>query len=107
MRARMILLVLCLSALPALGLAQHTHQFEIGAFASFTRYDRAFSLDNQIGGGGRLASSSTRPPASKSMGGIKNPAPTPGAPPPPSARAGPSLPPTMATNHTPSITSAD
>src|SRR6266566_4007377 len=54
MRARMILLVLCLSAVPALGLAQHTHQFEIGAFASFTRYDRAFKLDNQIGGGGRL-----------------------------------------------------
>ena len=54
MRARMILLVLCLSAVPALGLAQHTHQFEIGAFASFTRYDRAFNLDNQIGGGGRL-----------------------------------------------------
>jgi len=50
----MILLVLCLSAVPALGLAQHTHQFEIGAFASFTRYDRAFNLDNQIGGGGRL-----------------------------------------------------
>jgi outer membrane protein OmpA-like peptidoglycan-associated protein/opacity protein-like surface antigen len=54
MRARMILLVLCLSAVPALGLAQRTHQFEIGAFASFTRYDRAFKLDNQIGGGGRL-----------------------------------------------------
>ena len=54
MRARMILLVLCLAAIPALGLAQHTHQFEIGAVASFTRYDRTFNLDNQIGGGGRL-----------------------------------------------------
>ena len=54
MRARTTLLVLSLSAVPALCLGQHTHQFEIGAFASFTRYDRAFSLDNQIGGGGRL-----------------------------------------------------
>jgi outer membrane protein OmpA-like peptidoglycan-associated protein len=54
MRARTTLLVFCLSALPALCIGQHTHQFEIGAFASFTRYDRAFGLDNQIGGGGRL-----------------------------------------------------
>src|SRR3982075_3242624 len=54
MRARTTLLVLSLSAVPALCIGQHTHQFEIGAFASFTRYDRAFSLDNQIGGGGRL-----------------------------------------------------
>jgi outer membrane protein OmpA-like peptidoglycan-associated protein len=54
MRARTTLLVFCLSAVPALCIAQHTHQFEIGGFASFTRYDRAFNLDNQIGGGGRL-----------------------------------------------------
>ena len=54
MRARTILLVLCLVAAPALCVGQHTHQFEIGAFGSFTRYDRAFNLDNQIGGGGRL-----------------------------------------------------
>jgi outer membrane protein OmpA-like peptidoglycan-associated protein len=54
MRARTIELVLCLVAIPALSAAQHTHQFEIGAFGSFTRYDRAFSLDNQIGGGGRF-----------------------------------------------------
>jgi len=54
MRARTILLVLCLIAVPVLCVGQHTHQFEIGAFGSFTRYDRAFSLDNQIGGGGRL-----------------------------------------------------
>jgi outer membrane protein OmpA-like peptidoglycan-associated protein len=53
MRARMSLLVLALAAVPPLA-AQRTHQFEIGAFASFTRYDRAFNLDNQIGGGGRL-----------------------------------------------------
>ena len=54
MRARMILLVLCLVAVPALCVAQHTHQLEIGAFGSFTRYDKAFNLDNQIGGGGRV-----------------------------------------------------
>jgi outer membrane protein OmpA-like peptidoglycan-associated protein len=54
MRARTTLLVFCLSAVPALCIGQHTHQFEIGAFGSFTRYDRAFGLDNQIGGGGRL-----------------------------------------------------
>jgi outer membrane protein OmpA-like peptidoglycan-associated protein len=54
MRARMIVSVACLIVVPALCVGQHTHQFEIGAFGSFTRYDRAFGLDNQIGGGGRL-----------------------------------------------------
>src|ERR1051325_46212 len=59
MRARMILgagapLVLGLLSVPTLCVGQHAHQFEIGAFASFTRYDRAFNLDNQFGGGGRL-----------------------------------------------------
>src|SRR5438552_16563161 len=34
--------------------AQHRFQFEIGGFASFTRFDRALLLDNQIGGGGRI-----------------------------------------------------
>src|SRR5437773_10050368 len=38
------------SALPA----QHAHQFELGAFGSYTRYDRALGLDNQLGGGARL-----------------------------------------------------
>jgi outer membrane protein OmpA-like peptidoglycan-associated protein len=54
MRARTLLLLLCLNVVPVLCVGQHTHQFEIGAFGSFTRYDRAFQLDNQIGGGGRL-----------------------------------------------------
>jgi outer membrane protein OmpA-like peptidoglycan-associated protein len=53
MRTRMTLAVLALAAVPTLT-AQRAHQFEIGAFGSFTRYDRAFNLDNQIGGGGRL-----------------------------------------------------
>src|SRR2546429_5256759 len=34
--------------------AQRAHQFEFGAFGSFTRYDKVFNLDSQIGGGGRL-----------------------------------------------------
>src|SRR6266481_1842080 len=54
MRARTPLLLLCLNAVPALCVGQHTHQFEIAAFGSYTRYDRAFMLDKQIGGGGRL-----------------------------------------------------
>ena len=54
MRARTTLLVFYLSAVPALCIAQHTHQFEIGGFGSYTRYDRAFVLAKQIGGGGRL-----------------------------------------------------
>jgi outer membrane protein OmpA-like peptidoglycan-associated protein len=55
MRARMTLVVLAIAAVTTAPLAaQRAHQFEIGAFGSFTRYDRAFNLDNQIGGGGRL-----------------------------------------------------
>src|SRR6476659_1955340 len=54
MRTRTPLLLACLYTVPALCAGQHTHQFEIGAFGSFTRYDQAFNLDNQIGGGGRL-----------------------------------------------------
>src|SRR5437762_11325578 len=38
------------SALPA----QHAHQFELGAFGSYTRYDRAFGLEDRAGGGARL-----------------------------------------------------
>jgi hypothetical protein len=34
--------------------AQHAHQLEIGGFASYSRYDRAFGLEKQLGGGGRL-----------------------------------------------------
>src|SRR2546425_9421515 len=35
-----------------LGAPQRAHQFELGAFSSFTRYDRAVNLGNQIRGGG-------------------------------------------------------
>ena len=36
--------------------AQHQFQFEFGGFAAYTRFDRAFQLENQIGGGGRIGS---------------------------------------------------
>jgi hypothetical protein len=34
--------------------AQHAHQLEFGGYGMYTRYDRAFELNNQFGGGGRL-----------------------------------------------------
>ncbi len=34
--------------------AQHAHQVELGGFGTYTRYDKAFQLDNQFGGGGRV-----------------------------------------------------
>jgi len=55
MRARTTLLVFWLTAVPTLCIAQHTHQFEISGFGSYTRYDRAFSLAKQIGGAGGSA----------------------------------------------------
>src|SRR5260370_16004559 len=53
MRARTLLAVACTVATASLA-AQHAHQFEFGAFGSYTRYDRAFALSNQFGGGARL-----------------------------------------------------
>lgn len=53
MRALTLLAVACTIATPRLT-AQHGHQFEFGAFGSYTRYDRAFALPNQFGGGARL-----------------------------------------------------
>src|SRR5213080_534736 len=35
--------------------AQHAHQLAIGGFGSYSHYDKQFQLDNQFGGGGRLA----------------------------------------------------
>ena len=34
--------------------AQHQFQFEVGGFGTYTRFDQAFNIDNQVGGGGRL-----------------------------------------------------
>src|SRR6266545_909377 len=53
MRARMTLVLLAIAAVSTLD-AQRANQFEIGPFASFTRYDRVFNLDNHIGFGGRV-----------------------------------------------------
>ena len=53
MRARMTLVLLAIAAVSSLD-AQRANQFEIGPFASFTRYDRVFNLGNQIGFGGRV-----------------------------------------------------
>lgn len=51
---RCTLLVVAL-ALSAGGLAaQHAGQFEVGAFGSYTRYDRTFGLADKLGGGARL-----------------------------------------------------
>jgi len=52
MHARTVVALATLAAAPLA--AQRSHSFEFGVFGSFTRYDRAFNLDNQIGGGGRL-----------------------------------------------------
>ncbi len=53
MRVVTVVLVLLVGGSAALD-AQHQFQFEFGGFGSFTRFDRAFQLDNQIGGGGRI-----------------------------------------------------
>ena len=53
MRVVTVVLVLLAGGSAALE-AQHQFQFEFGGFGSFTRFDRAFQLDNQIGGGGRI-----------------------------------------------------
>ncbi|HYR31318.1 MAG TPA: hypothetical protein VEO93_05310, partial [Gemmatimonadales bacterium] len=45
-------LPLALAASPAL--AQRSDQLELGGYASFTRFDRAFLLGKQFGGGARL-----------------------------------------------------
>jgi len=58
--------------------AQRVHQFEFGGFASFTRYDRAFGLKNQIGGGGRIGYFFTRLLGAELDGGYQSPTPRTG-----------------------------
>jgi hypothetical protein len=53
MRAVTVLGVLVVGAAGTVS-AQHAHQLEFGGYGTFTRYDQAFLLDNQFGGGGRL-----------------------------------------------------
>ena len=59
--------------------AQRAHQFELGAFGTYTRYDRAFALDNQIGGGGRLGYFFTDVVSAELEGGFQSPNPTIGS----------------------------
>ncbi|MGH7676552.1 MAG: porin family protein [Gemmatimonadales bacterium] len=47
-----VLLAVALAVHPAA--AQHAEQFELGAFGSYTRYDRAFLIENRVGFGGRF-----------------------------------------------------
>jgi len=75
MLARTSLLLVCLNAVPALCVGQHAQQFEFGAFGSFTRYDRAFRLDHQIGGGGRLGYFFSRVVGAEAEFGYQQPTP--------------------------------
>src|SRR6266571_4991504 len=58
--------------------AQRAHQFEFGAFGSFTRYDKVFNLDNQIGGGGRLGYFFSNVVSAELDGGYQSPNPKTG-----------------------------
>src|SRR6266568_1424028 len=58
--------------------AQRVHQFEFGGFASFTRYDRAFALKNQIGGGGRIGYFLTKVLGAELEAGYESPNPRTG-----------------------------
>src|SRR5213592_3432887 len=58
--------------------AQRVHQFEFGGFASFTRYDRAFALKNQIGGGGRIGYFFTKVLGAELDAGYQSPSPRTG-----------------------------
>src|SRR5256886_17659162 len=80
MRARTILALATLAAAPLA--AQRSHQFEFGGFGSFTRYDKAFNLDNQIGGGGRLGYFFPNGVSTEPDAGYPTPNPTPGSAPP-------------------------
>ncbi len=53
MRHLILIALACAGAVsPAAG--QRAHQFEIGVFGGYTRFDQTFGLENQFGGGGRL-----------------------------------------------------
>ncbi len=54
LQQRVVLLGLALAGVAPALRAQHAGQFEVGAFGSYTRYDKAFGLDNRAGGGARL-----------------------------------------------------
>src|SRR5256885_5971465 len=74
MRVVTVMAVLLLGGAATLE-AQHRFQFEIGGFASFTRFDRALQLDNQIGGGGRIGFWITEWPGLEGDGLMQRPHP--------------------------------
>jgi outer membrane protein OmpA-like peptidoglycan-associated protein/opacity protein-like surface antigen len=49
-----ILFVLACAGMASPAPAQRAGQVELGVFGAYTRFDRAFALENQFGGGGRL-----------------------------------------------------
>ena len=59
--------------------AQRAHQFEFGAFGTYTRFDRAFNLDNQFGGGGRLGYFFTDVVSAELEASYQSPSPTVGS----------------------------
>src|SRR5438876_304569 len=59
--------------------AQRAHEFEFAAFGSFTRYDRAFNLDNRMGGGGRLGYFFSNVVSAELDGGYQSPKPKTGS----------------------------
>ena len=58
--------------------AQRAHHLEFGAFGSFTRYDKVFDLDDQIGGGGRLGYFFTNVVSAELDAGYQSPNPKTG-----------------------------
>lgn len=58
--------------------AQRAHQFEFGAFGSFTHYDQVFKLDNHSGLGGRLGYFFSDLASAELDIGYQNPSPTTG-----------------------------
>src|SRR5439155_1731777 len=60
--------------------AQHAHQLEIGGFGRYTRYDKPFPPDNQVGGGGRLGVFFNETPGLEGDGNIAAPVPEAGGP---------------------------
>jgi outer membrane protein OmpA-like peptidoglycan-associated protein len=70
---------------------QRAHQFELGAFGSFTRYDRAFSLAHRVGGGGRFGYFFSNVVSAELDAGYQSPHPRTGATSPTLAFGGASL----------------
>src|SRR6266496_3511890 len=71
--SRFLTSVLLLGLLAGPAVAQRAEQIEIGGFASFTRYDRAFLLSNQIGGGVRIGYYTSNRVGIELEGGYQNP----------------------------------